>query len=79
MTENELTHEASKEAVKKVLAMLGVDAENPREVEEFREDLRFGRRLRKASSQGFVALIGIFAMGVGAVVWEGILSKLGHK
>ena len=37
--------EAADRAVKKVFAILGVDVDKPDSVEEFREDLRFGKRL----------------------------------
>jgi hypothetical protein len=45
-------------AVKKVFAILGIDINNPASVEEFREDLRFGRRMRKLADHGSMALIG---------------------
>jgi hypothetical protein len=35
--------------VKKVFAILGVDIDRPESVEEFREDLRFGKRMRKGN------------------------------
>ena len=44
--------DAADRAVKKVFAILGVDIDKPESVEEFREDLRFGRKLRKASDHG---------------------------
>ena len=41
--------EAADRAVKKVFAILGVDIDRPESVEEFREDLRFGKRMRKGN------------------------------
>jgi hypothetical protein len=63
--------------VKKVFAILGVDIEKPESVEEFREDLRFGKRMRKAADHGFLALVGLVVIGLGAAVWAGIVSKVG--
>lgn len=71
--------EAADRAVKKVFAILGVDIERPESVEEFREDLRFGKRMRKAADHGFLALIGLIVVGLGAAIWAGIVSKVsGH-
>jgi hypothetical protein len=69
--------EAADRAVKKVFAILGVDIDRPESVEEFREDLRFGKRMRKAADHGFLALVGLIVVGLGAAVWAGVMSKLG--
>ena len=63
------------QAVKKVFAILGVDVDRPESVEEFREDLRFGKKLRRAADQGFFAVVGMVAIAVAVAVWVGILSK----
>ena len=49
--------DAADHAVKKVFAILGVDVDKPESVEAFREDLRFGRRLRKIADRGWFAMI----------------------
>jgi hypothetical protein len=69
--------DAADRAVKKVFAILGVDIDKPESVEEFREDLRFGKRMRKAADHGFLALVGLFVVGLGAIIWAGIMAKLG--
>ena len=74
---NPQCQEAADRAVKKVFAILGVDIERPESVEEFREDLRFGKRMRKAADHGFLALIGLIVVGLGAALWAGIVSKVG--
>lgn len=74
-------HESSADAaVRKVFAILGVDISKPESVEEFREDLRFGRKLRKAADHGFLAMIGLIVMALGVALWAGIASKIsgGH-
>lgn len=68
--------EAANQAVRKVFAILGVDVNKPESVEEFREDLRFGRRLRKAADHGFLAIVGLLVVGLGAVVWAGVVTKV---
>jgi hypothetical protein len=66
--------------VKKVFAILGVDIDKPESVEEFRQDLRFGKKMRKAADHGFLAMIGLIVVGLGAALWAGIVSKVtgGH-
>ena len=68
--------EAADRAVKKVFAILGVDVDRPESVEEFREDLRFGRRLRKVADHGMLAFFGVAAAALAAAVWAGIVSKI---
>lgn len=71
--------EAADRAVKQVFAILGVDVERPESVEEFREDLRFGKKLRKAADHGMLALFGVLAAAFAGVVWAGIVSRLSGK
>ena len=74
---DETCQEAADRAVKKVFAILGVDVDKPESVEEFREDLRFGKRMRRAADHGLLALVGLVVIGLGAAVWAGIVSKVG--
>ena len=75
--DNPTCQEAADRAVKKVFAILGVDVDKPESVEEFREDLRFGKRMRRAADHGLLALVGLVVIGLGAAVWAGIVSKVG--
>lgn len=68
--------EAAEIAVKRVFAILGVDIDKPESVEEFREDLRFGKRLRKGADHGFLAFVAILTTGVAAALWAGITTKV---
>lgn len=68
--------ELADRSVKKVFAILGVDIDKPESVEEFREDLRFGRKMRKAADHSFLAMVGVLAVGLAAAVWTGIVSKV---
>lgn len=68
--------EAADHAVKKVFAILGVDIDKPESVEEFREDLRFGKRMRKASDHGMLVFIAVVTTAMAAAVWAGIVAKI---
>ena len=76
----EISEDAADNAVKKVFAILGVDIDKPESVEEFREDLRFGKKLRKAADHGQLALFAALFIALGAAAWSGIVQKLtgGH-
>ena len=67
---------AADRAVKKVFAILGVDIDRPESVEEFRADLRFGRKLRRIADHGTLAFIGIVAAALAAAIWAGVVSKI---
>ena len=71
-----ISEEAAEHAVRKVFAILGVDIHKPESVEEFREDLRFGKKLRKAADHGMLAVVGLIVVGLGAVVWAGVVAKI---
>lgn len=72
--------EAANSAVKQVFAILGVDVDVPKEVEQFRENLRFGASLRRVADKGMLAIVGAIAVGAMAALWGGIVSSItkGH-
>jgi TusA-related sulfurtransferase len=63
---------AADHAVKKVFAILGVDVDKPESVEVFREDLRFGKKLRRASDHGQLVMVAAFVGGMAYAIWGGI-------
>lgn len=67
---------AVERAVAKVFAILGVDIHKPESVEAFREDLRFGRKLRKITDHGIYGVVGIIAAAFAAAIWAGIVSLI---
>lgn len=73
-----MSEDAAEHAVKKVFAILGVDIDRPESVEEFREDLRFGKRMRKIADHGMLAFFGVVAAAFAAAVWAGIVSNIKH-
>jgi hypothetical protein len=66
--------EAADAAVKKVFAILGVDIDKPESVEEFRENLRFGKRLRRASDHGTLVFIAAVVSALTYASWVGIVA-----
>ena len=68
--------EVAETAVKKVFAILGVDINRPESVEEFREDLRFGKKMRRAADHSFLAMVSVFSGAILAVLYVGIASKI---
>lgn len=73
-----MSEDAAEHAVKKVFAIVGVDIDCPECVEEFREDLRFSKKIRKVADHGLLALFGVFAAGLAAALWAGIVSNIKH-
>lgn len=69
--------ESAQRAVKKVFAILGVDIDVPREVEAFRENLRFGAAMKRVADRGVLTLVGAIAVAILAALWAGIVQKIG--
>ena len=68
--------EIADRAVRKTFAILGVNIDNPESVEEFRQDLRFGKKLRKLSDHGTMAFFAAVAIAVVGALWIGITSAI---
>ncbi len=65
-----------KKAVKDTFYVIGVDVDDPKDVEEFRKDLRFSGSLRSLANKGATVFwLGIVA-ALGAALWVGIVSKI---
>lgn len=69
--------DAADRAVRKVFAILGVDVDKPESVEEFRQDLRFGKKLRRIADHGTLAFFGAVALAIAGSIWIGITTLLG--
>lgn len=68
--------EIADKAVKKTFAILGVDIDNPASIEEFRQDLRFGKRLRKIADHGTLAFFAAVAVAIVGAMWIGISQSI---
>ncbi|CCG09702.1 unnamed protein product [Pararhodospirillum photometricum DSM 122] len=62
--------------MRKVFELLGVDVSDPKQVEEFRRDLRFGGTMRRAADRGLGTAVTIIATGVLAALWLGLQAKV---
>jgi hypothetical protein len=68
--------EAAEKAVERVFFLLGVDVHDAASIEEFRQDLRFGKSMRKYAEQGTAAMVKVVAMlVVSGFIWA-IQNKL---
>ncbi len=76
MNNDSTAQEIADLTAKKFFAMIGVDADDPESVEEFRQDLRFGRRMRRASDHMFTVIYGAVALGIVYAIWDGIVSRI---
>jgi hypothetical protein len=68
--------ESARLAVKQVFAILGVNIDEPKEVEEFRENLRFGANMRRATDKGILAVAGMVFTGIAYTVWIGVTTMI---
>ena len=68
--------EIADKAVRKTFAILGVDIDNPESIEEFRQDLRFGKRLRTIADHGTLAFFAAVAVAIVGAIWIGISQSL---
>lgn len=68
---------AAKQAVREVFTLLGVDVDQPAQVEEFRKSLRFSDELRKMADKGKMAIATALFVAIAGAIWVGIRTKLG--
>lgn len=75
----ELADAAADSAVRKTFNILGVDVDDPQQVERFRVSLRFGDKLSKFVDKGFFASASILAMFMATLFGLGVLSLVADK
>lgn len=68
---------AEESAIKVISLLFGVDANDPRQVEDLRRDIRFGGELRRMAGHGKLAVIAALATAFGAAVWVSITQTFG--
>lgn len=75
-----IADEIADRAVRKTFAVLGVNLDDPVQVERFREDLRFAGSLRLNVESGqstvFKTAIALAVTAIGTVLWLGLKAKL---
>lgn len=69
---------AATRAVELVFANIGVDVNDPKDLQRFRDDLRFGAMIRTASQKGMIAALTAIVTAVVGAVWYTV-THLGHK
>jgi hypothetical protein len=74
-----LADRSSGMAVKKTFAILGVNIDEPEQVEEFRQDLRFAKTMRLYSNRAALTIISVIATGLAVAIFLGIQTKIGGK
>ena len=77
--ERMLIEDAAHKAVKVAFGHLGVNVDDPGELETFRNDLRFGGVFRQAVSRSFLALIAAIFGGIGFSLWLTFKNQFGLK
>jgi hypothetical protein len=73
---DQYSEDVAHRAVKQVFAILGVDVDDPKEVEEFRKDLRFGQSMRRTADRGMLAFVGVVAAAMVYALFAGITTKI---
>ena len=73
--ERMICDEAADLAVCKVFAVLGVDINQPKDIEQFREDLRFSAHLRRAADKGVMAGVTALVGALALALWVAVVSK----
>lgn len=73
------SEDAARQAVKQVFAILGVDVDDPKEVEDFRKDLRFGQSMRKAADRGLIVFVGVVVSALAYALFAGVVEKIGGR
>lgn len=67
---------AADKAVREVFKLIEVDVDDQKSVNEFREDLRFGGRMRKYTERGMIVAVTVITGAVILAVWEGFVMKI---
>jgi hypothetical protein len=66
-------------AVNKAFGHLGIDVNNPKDLQVFRDDLRFGGIFRSAATKSFYAMIAAIFGGIGLSIWMAFKDQMGLK
>lgn len=74
-----LSDDTANKAVKIAFSHLGVDVDDPTELQNFRDDLRFGGVFRQAVSRSFMAVIAAIFGGIGFSLWLVFKDRFGIK
>ena len=68
--------QAAHSAVKQVFNILGVDVDDPKQVEQFREGLRFGESLHKMANRSMMTIVVVVSAALVGATFVGLAIKL---
>ena len=71
--------EAMDRAVHRVFSDLGVNVDDPTDLQRFRDNLQFGGVFRCAVERSFYAVLAAIAGAIGLAIWVVFKEKLGIK
>ena len=72
----EFANAAAEKAVEKTFAILGVNIKEPKEVSEFQDSLRFGKKLFRFADHGVMVMVGAVALLIVGALVLGIKAKI---
>lgn len=74
---DEVAHKAASEAVKQTLVTMGIDADNPFEVQKDMQHLREWREsISAVKRHGLLAAIGVLTIGLIGLIWAAIKNPV---
>ena len=73
--QRQLIDEGADKAVKTTFAILGVDIDDPKDVEDFRKDLRFSNQMRSFMDKGQIAFVSGIAIAMAAGLWAALTGR----
>jgi hypothetical protein len=78
-SEMRVAHKAVDIAVRQAFSHLGVDIDDPKDLQVFRDDLRFGGVFRSAATKSFYAMLLAIFGGIGLSIWMAFKDQFGWK
>lgn len=78
-SEMRVAHRVVDMAVSKAFSHMGVDIDDPKDLQTFRDDLRFGGVFRNAATKSFFALLAALFGGIGLSIWMAFKDQFGWK
>lgn len=71
-TMKEVADEAAKEAVREVFEKFGVNTDDPKSIEEFRDDIRFSRGIRRKADMGIDAILKLVFLTIAGAIMSAV-------
>jgi uncharacterized coiled-coil protein SlyX len=78
-SEMKVAHQAVDMAVKQAFAYMGVDVNDPQQIQNFREDITFGGLIKDAAKKSFYAMLATIGGIIGMSIVISLKSYFGWK